>query len=147
MSKIRNKKPSMARCYDVEMIKDFLDHLTWEMRARHLESTGVTQTNPELVEMLAKHVRKRQTVGLLAVTALAEPPRPEILKGWNDAMRRLLERQIHCIESLAKVLDEAMECAKRPKTLVVLVLTPDQFEFQTRAMEDEIRLLDGQQPG
>ena len=53
----------------------------------HPESTGITQINPELVEMLAKHARKRQTVGLLAATAFAEPPRPEIFTAWQDADR------------------------------------------------------------
>jgi hypothetical protein len=45
--KKRPKRLSEARCYDVEMIRDFISHHTWELRIAVHESQ-TTGINPEL---------------------------------------------------------------------------------------------------
>ena len=49
----------MAERYDVEMIRDFLEHLTWELRVQHFENTAEVGTpNDELVDQLMTTCRQ-----------------------------------------------------------------------------------------
>jgi hypothetical protein len=51
----RKNKPSESRYYDVGMIRDFLDHLLWELRINHFELTSRPGTiNEELVSVPAR---------------------------------------------------------------------------------------------
>jgi hypothetical protein len=44
--------------YDLEMIRDFLEQLLWEVRVSHFDNTNVKPHNPELAEQLRKYHRK-----------------------------------------------------------------------------------------
>ena len=49
------EKHRPGRGYDVEMIRDFLDHLMWELRIVHFENTNPSGTDHnELMSQLAK---------------------------------------------------------------------------------------------
>jgi hypothetical protein len=44
--------------YDLEMIRDFLDQLLWELRVSHFDNTNRNPINVELAEQLKKYHRK-----------------------------------------------------------------------------------------
>ena len=51
----KSKQKASGR-YDVKMIRDFLDHLIWEVRIGHFENTTAPGTiNPELMDQIAKY--------------------------------------------------------------------------------------------
>lgn len=54
----KTKLVKPGRAYDTEMIRDFLEHLLWELRIKAYESspTGIDKTNPE--DMLRKYAQK-----------------------------------------------------------------------------------------
>jgi hypothetical protein len=50
----------MKKTYDLEMIKDFMEHLGWELRIKHFESTHERGAqHPKLTEQLRKCMLKR----------------------------------------------------------------------------------------
>ena len=44
--------------YDLDMVRDFLDQLLWEVRVSHFDNTNENPHNPELAEQLQKYHRK-----------------------------------------------------------------------------------------
>ena len=56
----------MGKTYDIEMIRDFIEHIQWELRIRHFENTRKIGTeHSELREQLVNCIRKRNTKALL----------------------------------------------------------------------------------
>ena len=80
MAKKRRKVPGgERRRYDVQMIRDFLDNLIWELRVNHYEVASAAPAeyfgdprgdNPELTEQLAKYMKKYNNAGLLSLNQL-----------------------------------------------------------------------------
>ena len=110
--------------YDVGMIRDFIDHLKWELRVAHFENAeGVKsggkpgRINLELVDQLNKFFEKRPRVLLqgLAINAEGVPPdislamRKEIFVE-REAMR---QEQIDHLEALEPLFKEALSCARQ----------------------------------
>jgi hypothetical protein len=57
--------------YNVQMIRDFLKHLEWELRLRYFEYTQPAGTvSEELVDLLAEYQKKRNCIGLLATNKI-----------------------------------------------------------------------------
>ena len=52
------KRPGRTHRYDPAMIRDFLDHLLWELRAAHFEHAHPGKFNPELADPLARYALK-----------------------------------------------------------------------------------------
>ena len=112
--KKRKPSPSVKR-YDVEMIRDFLDHLTWEVRILHYESINEDDSiNPRLEDQLAKYSRRYNAV-LLAVTELDYEGLPAAMvqrarNYWRAAQVRATAEQLQHLEALAGLFKEAFEC-------------------------------------
>ena len=110
------KRPGFDRRYDLPMIRDFLDHLLWEVRISHHEmQTQVGSVNPELAEQLAKYIKKRQTFGLLFTTATKERPadNPAGVAKLKRVKGNLREAQLEALELLHTTLfPEAFDAAK-----------------------------------
>jgi hypothetical protein len=123
MAQSNPKKPKAT--YDVPMIRDFLDHLLWELRISHHELTTPTpdQVHNELVGQLAKYIKKRNTVGLLASNQLATSATPQEVERASAILKERLGCQriaaIQHLEALADVFDEALRCAAKPDTTYI----------------------------
>jgi hypothetical protein len=133
----RKKKPSERRerprsGYDLEMIRDFLDHLLWELRISHHETTtSHGAVNPELVDQLTKYVKKRQTAGLLFTVGFHEKVadladrEPEKYAEFQRVKGELRKSQLICLEALLNsLIPEAMDAAKGGMDMGIL-------QFQT----------------
>ena len=101
--------------YDVDMIKDFIEHLKWSLRVDHFElKGGPTAVNQELVEQVARYMRKRDIPRLLSLFSLTKD-KPELAdKVMREAMRRfgayMAEKrtdQLKHLETLEELLKEA----------------------------------------
>jgi len=101
--------------YDVEMLRDFIEHLEWSLRVDHFELTaGPHALNPELIEQVERCGRKRGVPRLLSLFSL-QRDRPELTDDqMKDAARKLAEcmaerreEQLRHLESLKEVLQEA----------------------------------------
>jgi hypothetical protein len=97
------------------MIRDFLEHLTWELRILHYESINEDDTiNPRLEDRLAKYSRRYNTV-LLAETVLDHEGLPVAVvqrarNYWKAAQVRATAEQLQHLEALAGLFKEAFEC-------------------------------------
>jgi hypothetical protein len=99
------------------MIRDFLDHLLWEVRIDHYEQVA-SGTNSELKEQLTKYIRKRQTVGLLFATMLEEEePDPLKMAEYRTLRAEFRKSQLLCLEALRSLFEEALRCAAKPDKL------------------------------
>jgi hypothetical protein len=114
------KRPPKDRHYDVEMIHDFLEHLTWEVRISHFEAVHPETVNPELVEQLSRYVKKRRTAALLFSTSLAEQPDPEKLAHLLAIQRKVRARQVRCLETLGILFKEALSVASKPDVMTII---------------------------
>jgi hypothetical protein len=101
--------------YDVEMIRDFIDHLKWSLRVDHFELTnGPDALNPELVDQVEHCMVKHGIPRLLPIFGV-EPDRPGLTSGKiKEAMRRVAaylaekrQEQLRNLEALEEVLNEA----------------------------------------
>lgn len=108
--KRRPKKKHGKRCqakkpYDVQMIRDFLEHLRLEYEVKHLENTGAGgATNRELADRLKKYTRKYNTTGLMFTPALHTPegtPQKDAEKA-RERLRALLAK---CSQEVLEALD------------------------------------------
>jgi hypothetical protein len=120
--KQRRKEHGFARRrkggYDVAMIRDFLDHLAWELRIGHFENTTAPGTiNPELAEQLAKYIRKYHC-GLLIGDVTSESRDSEGFAKLRATRAQEREQQLNALESLTSLFDEALLCASKTGSLV-----------------------------
>jgi len=113
-----NKKPRAGRNYDVEMIRDFLDHLMWELRIIHFENTNPSGADHgELMSQIQKYQQEyRGSKALMAIMTMAT-------EGYSLAdverarrnFRRVravqMEEAIQHLEELAPIFEEALACA------------------------------------
>jgi hypothetical protein len=142
--KKRPKKPSEARCYDVEMIQDFLEHLTWQYRIAHFENRSPGQVHPELLENLKRVVNKRQTVSLKVEHVFFDPER-KFQERLNDNAERLHAEIVRCLEALMPIFNQALHCAEKPKVIQQIRLgSPEAIEAHIDYNEKLIRQLKGE---
>jgi len=129
----------MKKTYDLEMIKDFIEHLGWELRIKHFESTHEVGVHPELTEQLKKCMLKRNTVGLLYANridkaGLAEDKAQEVIETIREASAMEAQKALDALDILEPILEEAFECASRP----------DEFMARTINLVDFLRHLEEQ---
>ena len=120
------QSPRRPRRYDVEMVRDFLEHLMWEVRIKHFENSPSAPlvydssgkgVNPELLDQLVKYGRKYPgSPALLPVTEFDRT-------GWDEEdMKCQMGRfkaflyavrgeQMEALECLGSLFEEALECA------------------------------------
>jgi hypothetical protein len=100
------------------MIRDFLDHLLWEVRIVNFESTAAPGTiNPELGEQLKKYMAKYHC-GLLAAMdvgwdGIPEAERQQAARDFRAARQEASASQIAHLEALQGLFREALQCASR----------------------------------
>ena len=121
------------RRYNLEMIRDFLDHLLLELRVQHYELNqtlrrfGFAGTlgeaanyaiSPELTEKLNKYIEKYPCF-LLARTVFytegaTEQETAEVSKSVIRSKSDMRDQQIGHLEALKKLFQEALKCAQMP---------------------------------
>ena len=110
--------------YDLKMIEDFIEHLTWEVRASHLENSVAAKTgkackvNPELAEQIEKHIRKRGRTLLCGLVFDKEGATTEEVESVGRAIgegrARVRQEQLDALETLAGLFKEAMRVGAIP---------------------------------
>jgi len=116
----RERKRRDPRPYNVRQIRDFLDHLRWELIVRlHQNQHGGAFLHDEQAETLHRFLERRQCVVLLAPLCLDAEWMPEsVADAARDAMSKaetlLRQPQLEALESLQSLFDEALECASHP---------------------------------
>jgi hypothetical protein len=119
------KKQTKPQYYDVKMIREFLDHLTWELRTCLFElqqqitkPSMETPLNPELLDQLRKHMEKRQCVLLptmdIDTTGTTESEAHTVVTAISRIEAELRQRQLGHLEAVAGLFEEAMNCAAGP---------------------------------
>ncbi len=115
MAGIRSEHPE--RYYDIEMIRDFLEHLRCEYANLHFESTHQPRTaNPELTHQLTRYQKKYGTVGLRYTIALDDSEAsPEETERATECLRQVgqIESQqvLQALDGLAQALEIAFKTA------------------------------------
>jgi hypothetical protein len=121
--------------YDVEMIRDFLDHLLLELRVQHFENQKVLRalgtsdnlnavmkemqnTDEKLVQQFVKYQEKYQTA-LIASNAFdaanaSDAESKGIITAVIQGMMAKRDEQIGHLEALKELFGEALQCAKLP---------------------------------
>jgi len=140
--KVRSPRPR-KRLYDVEMIRDFLDHLLWELRINHLENTNPgMKPNPELVSQLAKYQKKYNTVGLMCELKINACGAPENIvkraaESFSSARAQISQRYIETLEELQPAFETAFECASNPDAFMVQEINMDELTCFLRGQEGD----------
>jgi hypothetical protein len=143
--KRKPKKPSEVRTYDVEMIRDFLSHLLWELRTSHYEMIGSgSRLHPELQEQLQRYMNKRQTVGLLFALKTKGDLATESKEQIRKVRERLRTEQLRCLEGLMPLFEEALKCADHPKEFLLREIGTDDVAKELSEHEQAIRRLQGE---
>ena len=133
----------MKKTYDIEMIKDFMKHLEWEMRIKHFENTRKIGTqHPELTEQLEKYMRKRNTMGLLYANridkaGLAEDKAQEVIKIIREASAMQAQEALDALGVLEPILEEALDCASHPDDFLARTINLVEFLKHTEEQRDE----------
>ena len=113
-----SKNGRASSSYDLEMIRDFLDHLMWELRVVHFENTNAPGTDHgELMSQLQKYQRKYPgSTALMAMTVMKtdgysqdDIGRARRKLRWMRAQQA--EDAIELLEALEPVFEEALTCA------------------------------------
>ena len=114
MKKKKPKKRYIKRSYNVEMIKDFLEHLMWELTIADFENRqkDKSKTNPELVDQLYKYIKKWNTNALMAATIISDDLDIEEKKAITEMLTQKTKTALDALNELKEVLLEAFECAK-----------------------------------
>jgi hypothetical protein len=101
--------------YDVEMIRDFVKQLIWNLREDHFKFTaGPDALNPELPEQVKACFERRCVLRLLALFGVV-PDRPGMTDDQMREAKRLFAahmaefraEQLRHLEALSGLLDEA----------------------------------------
>jgi hypothetical protein len=120
MSTKAKKAKAAPKRYDLTMIRDFLDHLLWELRTSHYEAVqrgrGEEVTSPELVGTLAKFNQKYGSVLLplaqMRRDGLTDAEFDESKANANRSMAELRDTQLGALESLQELFAEALKAAE-----------------------------------
>ena len=108
------KRTKMKKGYDTEMIEDFLEHYLWETRASLFEQGNAKGINPELVEQLAKYIKKYGPVGFSPYTILE---REEDLSDEDHALAdRILRARTHARASPSSALSKRHGRTSSPRS-------------------------------
>lgn len=116
-----------AKRYDANMIRDFLDHLTWELRNLHFENTAkqVGTFSKEASEMLGKYQKRYGQYGLMATYAIGDGMTEDDVAAFRAGHAEDLQQYIDAMETLQPLFAEADECirteARDGKTVVKIV--------------------------
>ena len=128
--------------YNAEMIRDFIEHLKWELRIKHFENLnpGVS-INPKLAGQLHKYITRWNTVGLLADTEIDATEFPEAeYKKITEIFRQdnvtRCQKALDALEALDDVLYEALKGAANPESLGIRIITRKAIEERQTQKEN-----------
>ncbi|MFC1761796.1 hypothetical protein ACFL6U_06920 [Planctomycetota bacterium] len=131
----------MKKTYDLEMIRDFMEHLGWELRIKHFENTHEKgMQHPELTEQLKKCMVKRNTIGLLYANrvdkaGLAEDKAQEVIATIREVSAMEAQEALDALDILESTLDEALNCASHPDDYMTRTINLVDF---LRHMEEQV---------
>jgi hypothetical protein len=112
-----------VRRYDVNMIRDFLEHLRWELRTRCVELTHELPASgkipkDELYEQMEKYTKKWNCALVRMTTINTDGVPAEEIKAGELRARKLMatqaEQDLSALEHLDRLFEEAFECAAEP---------------------------------
>jgi hypothetical protein len=116
----KNTAPNQRR-YDVRMIRDFLEHLMWEVRIREYEKkTGDPMNiNPEFVEQLRIYMRRYHCLCLMPVNILdndLNTPEEfaEAMQNFRKYLQSSMEGFVAAMEEFWPLFEQAFESAQVP---------------------------------
>ena len=96
--------------YDTDMLRGFIDHLLWELRASHLETYAPGKdggkVNDELVEQLAKY-HSKYGAALLPLIIVDKATTEMQAQSWKHELREERQKQIDALELLDTLFKEA----------------------------------------
>jgi hypothetical protein len=107
-----------AKGYDVPMIRDFLEHLLWEVRLNLYENAAKPGAiNQELVDKLSVYQGRYGRVTLLATNQIdtggeTKERIRQAVANFREFMRLTREGQIRQLEALQRLFSEAFGCAE-----------------------------------
>jgi hypothetical protein len=133
----------MKKTYDLEMIKDFMEHLGWELRIKHFESTHEKGAqHPELTEQLKKYMQKRNTIGLLYANridkaGLAEDKAQEVIETIREASAMEAQEALDALDAIEPILEEALDCASHPGDFMARTINLVDFLRHAEEQGDE----------
>ena len=111
------RKKSPKRHYDVEMIRDFLEHLRWEYATVHFENVHPGGRNAELQEQLAKYMKKYDSVLMYAIVSETKKSvSDEVVARYREKREQQCEAVLKALDMLKPALQEAFTCASKPHT-------------------------------
>ncbi len=125
------------------MIRDFIDHLQWELRIRHFENTREIGTgHPELGEQLENCIRKRNTKGLLYMNrvdkaGLAEDEAQQAINVIREGMAAEAQDALDALDVLDPIFEEALECASHPDDLLARSINLREFLKSMEEREEQ----------
>ncbi len=113
-------KPS-GRHYDTEMIRDFLNHLTWDLQAQIYHHSHLEEAIPE--EIVQNGHRYSQKYDTRALTKLLsgniDPGEyPEVVAALHPIWVNHRREQLFQLNNLVALFQEALECAASPYKLL-----------------------------
>jgi len=116
MSKKEKKKPdNRKREYDFRMLRDFAQHLLWELRVVSFEHQHPNAVNSELVDQLQTVSRRYNSKGLLAQNAfdtkgLAEAEAESLARDFREGYHEVLTQQMESVEIVLNLIAQAQTC-------------------------------------
>lgn len=127
----RKGKEKMKKYYDVEMIRDFIEHLKWELTINVHENQGNEKVNPELVEMLTKYQSKWNTMGLMPALELKGFTQEngfdiqQATESFKQARAKMCQDALDAFKKLEDVFQDAFDCASHPDMITMKIVTPE----------------------
>jgi hypothetical protein len=121
--------------YDVQMIRDFLDHLLLELRVQHFENLKLLkalrttddlatamkvteETSRKLIDQLGVYQKRYQssliTSDVIDGSNTTEAELKAVMTVVMEGMSAKRDRQIGHLEALQDLIDEALFCARHP---------------------------------
>jgi hypothetical protein len=122
-----------GRRYDVRMLKDFLNHLMWELRYKHYDrvsdaSGSDAPDHPELDEQLMNYMRKYgsalSTSGLIVLRDnpdLTDDDVGQAIRRASALHAQEAQKCIRALETLEPLFEEALWCATQRGLMVIRV--------------------------
>lgn len=130
----------MDEMYNTQMIRDFLEHLMWEVRIKKYENVNrkdpltMEQVNPELVEQLKRFTDARHCI-LIPIENMdpgetSKEEQAELFQVFRKERLKLCEFWLEHLEGLAGLFKMALECAEhdvRQGTVPTNIVRADGF--------------------
>lgn len=132
MKKPKRQRPSPAGAYDPKMLRDFMQHLEWEVRILHAECTHLQdKTNDELIDALQEFLVRRNCSGLIPVNELhaqgiSEAEADALTAKFRRVNAAKYAKWLEAIETLRPLLSAAIDLCDK-QSLPIQKVTPGEI--------------------